>query len=312
MKEFFENLKQIRLRKNITLEDIARATRLPLRYLEDIEAGRLENLPKGYDRIFFKRYLKEIGEDTPEVWHDFNLFFGGGTSAENPPPAGAKPTPPKKEPLTIQDDSVSEPEESSPFDQSSIIAALKKGWVYKSFWIGLTVIILGFLGYFAYQQYQMVKASSQIQIKEITLSDFIQEMQEQDSLTTARLPQNNGGWTTSSGGLQIQLKALYRTWIREIRDRADTSDYILPAGLIRKLRANEQVQFMMGRADGVEIWINGQNIGTLGAADEVVLRLVITREGVVEKRLKKIVPKTTTALKDSTAPMTQNATGATN
>ncbi len=310
MKEFFENLKQIRLQKHITLEDIARSTRLSLQYLEDIEAGRLENLPKGYDRIFFKRYLKEIGEDTPEVWRDFNLFFGGGATPESSPPPQPKSSPSPRKPLTIQDESVSEPQESVS-RQASLFASLKKGWVYKSFWIGLTAIILGSLGYFAYQQYQLVKASSQIQIKEITLSDFIQEMQQQDSLTTSKLPQNNGGWVTSTGPLHIQLKALYRTWIREIRDRSDTSDYILPAGLTRKLRANDQVQFMMGRADGVEIWINGQNIGTLGAADEVVLRLVITRDGIVEKKLKKVIPKTT-AQKDSTALAATSSPGTTN
>ena len=76
MKEFFENLKETRIKKKIDLEDISRRTRLLLQKLKDIEAGNLHNLAKGYDRIFFKRYLKEIGEDKKEVWDDFNLFFG--------------------------------------------------------------------------------------------------------------------------------------------------------------------------------------------------------------------------------------------
>ena len=47
MKEFFENLKQKREEKGITLEDIHQKSRLSLVYLNAIETGEMDKLPSG-------------------------------------------------------------------------------------------------------------------------------------------------------------------------------------------------------------------------------------------------------------------------
>ena len=46
MKEFFENLKNIRVQKGLTLEEIAKKSRLDMKFLKMIETGELDNLPK--------------------------------------------------------------------------------------------------------------------------------------------------------------------------------------------------------------------------------------------------------------------------
>ncbi|MEJ2535768.1 MAG: DUF4115 domain-containing protein [Calditrichia bacterium] len=289
MKEFFENLKEIREAKGLRLEDIAKKSRLPVKYLEDIEAGRLENLPLGYDRIFFKRYLVEIGENKEEVWRDFNLFFGTGPLEKDVPYSSDIPKSEKlyeEEPVNEDE---TEPQEGES-KKSSFFQDLSLRWnldkLHRYFWVAVTIIVLGGVGYFAYKQFLFVK-NSPLEVKEVTVSDFIEEMQRQDSLLTPQLSENTEVKPVVGNGVDVRMKSVERTWIREIRDGKDTVDYILPKGLEREVKAQESVQLMLGRADGVRLWLNGDSLGVMGKPDEVVLRLILKKGGIAEKSLKK-------------------------
>ena len=90
-----------------------------------------------------------------------------------------------------------------------------------------------------------------------------------------------------AGALQADSAALSL----RIRDQRDTVEYILSQGSKRKISARESVRLMMGRADGVQIWVNQDSLGVAGRSDEVVVSLVLNQKGIVEKRLKKPEPK---------------------
>lgn len=304
MKEFFENLKNIRLQKGLDLNEIATRTRLPLKYLKAIERGDLDELPAGYQRMFFKRYLKEIGEDNSEVWQDFNLFFGGDT-AESPPASSPQTAAPEEE-LPAP-----EPPRSPPLPGRSIwrdaLTRINLDKFHQWFWIAVTVIVLSVVGYFAYQQYLFVK-HKQFTVKEITVSDFIEELQRQDSLLTPELSRNTVIRGKGHNRVNVELRAVQRTWVREIRDGRDTTDYIMPPGLVRKLEAQNSVYLMLGRADGVDVWLNGKDLGVLGRPDEIVLKLLLTPQGIAEKRVRKMVKKTVTADSSATADSTGTET----
>ncbi len=305
MKEFFENLKETRIRKGIRLEDIARRTRLPLKYLKAIEEGRLEELPSGYNRIFFKRYLKEIGEDTPEIWHDFNLFFGApetpaASDEDKPSEETAREPVPPEEPEKV---SIPSPRPHRP----RLPHGVNLDRWYRYFWIAVTIVLIGVVGYFAYQQYVLLK-NTRFEVKEITVSDFIEELQEQDSLLTPKLSGNTVSRSQQAGAVKVELRALQRTWIREIRDSRDTTDYIMSPGLKRQIEAAQSVQLLLGRADGVDIWLNGKDLGVMGNADEVVVRLVLTPEGIAEKRIRKSRKKAQDTTRTSQSPSTTDST----
>jgi cytoskeletal protein RodZ len=294
MKEFFENLKQIRESKNISLEEISKKSRLPLKYLKDIENGALENLPKGYDRIFFKRYLKEIDEDKEEIWKDFNLFFGTGTLEKDMPYSSdvKKIEKPENIEMLEEEKGQSSEKKKKPTFIEQLKLQLNLDKLYKYFWIIITAIVLGVIGYFAYQQYLFVK-NSPMEVKEVSVSDYISEMQRQDSILTQQLTKNTEIGDESAGSLRVELHSIERTWIREIRDQKDTTDYILIPGLKRKIEASQSVQLMLGRADGVKIWLNNDSLGVMGKSDEVILRLLLTNKGIEEKRVKRVTPKVT-------------------
>src|SRR4030042_3354359 len=282
MKEFFDNLKQIRESKGISLEEISKKCRLPLKYLQDIEAGKLENLPAGYDRIFLKRYLKEIKEDKEEVWRDFNLFFGTGPLQPEVPYSSDIPIK-KPKPVVLEETAdVSKSEVKPPGFLQKLLSKWNLEKFHRFFWIFITVLILGTVGFFAFQQYQFVKNNTP-EIREISVSEYISEMQRQDSILTPQVTDTTGVKADSTSDFTVELRSLQRTWIREIRDQQDTVEYILSQGLKRKISARESVKLLMGRADGVQIWVNQDSLGVVGKPDEVVVSLVLNQKGIFEK-----------------------------
>ena len=275
MKEFFENLKAKRLEKDLSLEDIHRKSRLPLMYLKAIEAGQMADLPKGYDRIYLRRYAKEIGLDEAEVLRDYDLFTGKLPPAEPAPPA----------PETKPDNAVKRP--APPPAQKAIRSYtdnLNLDRLHKIFWISLAAIIIIGLGYFTIQQYQYHQSSKNLEIKEIPISQLIENETPADSSdAVAKDSARSSVLLPQDAPITIELRGVIdRTWIGEIRDGKDTTDYFITRGVRHAVTARQQVELKLGRANGVEIWLNGRNMGVADTND-VVLTLMITREGIVRK-----------------------------
>ncbi|MBT4485853.1 MAG: hypothetical protein HOC71_19460 [Candidatus Latescibacteria bacterium] len=67
MKPLHEELKEIRLKKGVSLEDIYKATRIRMHLLEALEEGNFTVLPLPYIRAFLREYAKEIGMDSEYV-----------------------------------------------------------------------------------------------------------------------------------------------------------------------------------------------------------------------------------------------------
>ncbi len=297
MKEFYENLKAKRQEKGISLEDIYERTRIPRHYLQAIEAGEMDKLPRGYERIYLRRYSREIGLDPDEVIHDYDLLTGRLT----PSPEETASLSPGENPPPISETS---PTRSSPTgNMRRVVERLNLDRIHKVFWITLAVLTISVAGYMTYQQYIFEEKSRKIEVKEISISELIEDLQAQDSLLTPQLSDNTVLRSEQRPQFTVELRALERTWVREIRDQKDTTEYILPVGLKRSIEAVDQVKFVLGRADGVEIWLNGKNLGTMGEADQVVLSLVLNRDGIVDKRLKKVTrPPTTRSDTASASP----------
>lgn len=293
MKEFFENLKQKREEKGVTLEHINRKTFLPIQYLEAIESGKMEQIPEGYDRIYLKRYASEIGLDVEEVLRDYDVLSGRLTPSYSPPKKTVKNVSSRKQrPRITFNKPVSK---NNQFRK--IIERLNLDKVHKYFWIGFAVFIFLIIALFTYRAYLNEKRN-EIVITEITSlplanTDGVAEPASQPSvdninLSPADKPANDG----DVENFVVELYAVDTTWIRQIKDGRDTNEYILPKGIRHRVEAKNNVRLVVGKASGVEIWLNGKNLGTLGDEDEVVTRLIISKDGIKEKRIKKVVKKT--------------------
>ena len=81
---FHEDLKNYRLKQNITLEEIADRTKININTLRSFEEGDFTILPTTYVRLFLKAYAKEIGMTEEEVLRNYEneVQFAGKAEAQ--------------------------------------------------------------------------------------------------------------------------------------------------------------------------------------------------------------------------------------
>lgn len=281
MKEFYDNLRERRESLGLNLEDIHRKTRLPLEYLEAIEGGRMERLPSGYERIYLRRYVLEIGLDVAEVLRDYDLLSGRLTAPDRESPD----TPPSGGGGTM--------------GRRRLLESINLDRVNKLFWAGFALVTIVGAGLAFYETYRQGKAEQARKVEEVTLSEWMATRQPVDS--SAAAPADRAGTTDARApaaapgeSFELHLRARERTWVFEIRDQADTSEYFLPPGLERTVRARESVRFRLGRADGVAMWLNGDTLAAFGEANQVA-DVTITAAGVSARRLYNVAERTPAA-----------------
>ena len=77
LKSFAEDLKSVRVEKNISLKDISARTRLNVSILENLENGEFSFQPQTYIRAFLKQYIVSVGLDPEEILFDYDLARSG-------------------------------------------------------------------------------------------------------------------------------------------------------------------------------------------------------------------------------------------
>src|SRR5688572_3014521 len=92
MASFGENLKRERELRGIDLREIAQATKISVRFLEALEADRIDLLPGGiFRRSFVREYARYVGLDADRMVSEFLHAFGEERAAEPLASPEAKP-----------------------------------------------------------------------------------------------------------------------------------------------------------------------------------------------------------------------------
>ena len=76
MAQFYKELKDLRISKDISLEDLESKTKINVKYLNAIEKGDFDILPTPYLRLFIRAYAVEIGGDAERALEQLDSFVG--------------------------------------------------------------------------------------------------------------------------------------------------------------------------------------------------------------------------------------------
>ena len=71
---FFIQLKTYREKQKITLDEISKRTKINVSFLESIENGDFNVLPKTYLRLFLKSYAIEIGKNPVKIIEEYEIY----------------------------------------------------------------------------------------------------------------------------------------------------------------------------------------------------------------------------------------------
>ena len=76
MAQFYKELKDLRVSKEISLEDLESKTKINIKYLIAIEQGDFDILPTPYLRLFIRAYAIEIGGNAERALEQLDSFVG--------------------------------------------------------------------------------------------------------------------------------------------------------------------------------------------------------------------------------------------
>ncbi len=280
MKEFYENLKKKRQKQNLTLEVIHERSRLPLEYLQAIEKGEMHKLPKAYEKMYLRRYAREIGLNPDEVVRDFELLRGNLT----PPQSNAV-----KQQSEGKKAQVVEPISST---VKETIEEVDLDRVNRYFWPILIAMIFVISVFFAYRSYFAESTDSTPTVREVSIDELLNKVnperveKEVDSTTDLNADRATAQ-SPVPGDVNLALQSLERVWVRAICDRVDTTEFILENGLSKSLAAKDTIELVVGRADALSINLNGKTLAPLGEANQVA-RVLLTADGILRKRLTRV------------------------
>jgi len=264
----FERLKNLREVQKLSLEEISTKSRIRLHYLQAIEAGTIEQIPDVYDKLFFQTYLSFLKIDESEREELYKEF------------------------KSLR--KVTKPHLTTTVRQIKLIKPdLKDLSRSRKLFFVLPLIIVVFIIIFMAINSTKVELGSGEEVPELEIRDIVKEVETlKDTLSDSVSDAGNIAFGQITPALKILIKANQKTWLRVISDRADTSEYLLNIDDRLNLEPDSLAEFLIGKANGLELFLNGSSLGSLGSEGEVITYMKIKRDGIQSKRIKRIVRET--------------------
>jgi len=249
--KFLEGLRKTRLEKKISLQDIAGATRINVRFLEAIEQGELDILPKPYIKAFIKQYAQYIGYDEKTVSAQLEDY-------------DARQRPEQQQEVTTAQSGASGAKINTP--------KLKTMF--------LSLAIIGGIALFVYLLLSVFSTSDE-PVAERPFQDVIREMEEHAQQTTIEPIDSPAiAETEPRDSVSLAVTTIDTVWVTITVDNLVQEEFIFPPGRQQEWKAANDFMMTVGNAGGISITVNDDSIGVLGDSGQVVRNLHITRDGI--------------------------------
>ena len=262
-KNIFETLKEIRIQKGILLEKISEKSKIQLKYLHALEEGDLLKIPEVYDKLFFRSYLKALDVEEEEYLEIFLKY---------------------RQNVRI-DKTTTMIEFSSPSKETK-----KEIFSHRNLFVILPSALIALVITFLLLNTEIVRTSSKGKVQEIDIKNVVERLEakeqaKRDSIQ-ARLDSIKINEQIASR-LSLEINAIKKTWFRVVSDKSDTSEYLITPGQDVNVLASKTFEFLIGRADGLHMELNGENLNVTETDSNVVRYMLIDSSGIVVKRLKR-------------------------
>ena len=261
--EFGKKLKKLRNSKKIELKKIAEQTKININYLKDIEEGNFDFLPELYVKSFLKIYLQQLEEDVPTLIEEYDSIKSNKSDRQ------LKVT-------VITDEDLKEIKKPGHFrNQVATIIEKIKPYIRQMnvlwFVVGAIVIFLVI--------YSLVKDNKNQEIISAgsTGHAFIESVKNTTDTLSSTLYVNN--LFNKKSELNLELKALERTWLQISVDDSFAHDHIFDSGMTYGWQAYDKFRLRIGNAAGVRLFLNGKDLGPLGESGEVI-KIDLTEKGI--------------------------------
>jgi cytoskeleton protein RodZ len=257
MNSFSNELRSERESRNITLAEIAKKTKINIKYLEAIEQGAFDVLPQTYVRAFLKSYADIVGIPASEVLYKYDIMV---TRAFSDP---AQPYH-VEAPVAI---------EASPETHEKIKREKRARH---------TVMISGFLvvaALFGLYLYDSISSSLAYQhVQETPFQEVILDQEQHTPLPlTDTLPAETPLQAIAPipDSLHLRVAASDSVWITIVRDSLPVKAGYLLRGRYRTYHALYEFRISLSNAGAVTLTLNGKTLQPLGKKGERIRNYAI-------------------------------------
>ena len=228
-----EVLRSERLRRGLTVAEIAAATRIPRHHIEAIEEGQFDSLPSGAYRFsFVRQYASMLGFNDQDIAISFHQQY-----QEMPLPL---PKPPNK--------------------RRSVSANLV--------WLPVAALALaGLHQLWRTERSAQPKTTHRAAMVPAPIGNA-ERLQEESPEKPAS---ESTAATDEKSGIRVELSADEQVWILIKCDGVEAYSGIIGAAQVKQFEANSKITALVGNAGGLKYSINGKTSGPLGAHGEVEL-----------------------------------------
>jgi cytoskeletal protein RodZ len=260
--KFGEELRRLRLEKQVSLMDISFSTRINLKFLEAIEAGKFTVLPQTYVRAFLREYGEAIGLGADEILHRYDVH-------REPQ---ATPTP--REPRQVPQPSVEATSKQSEAKVRRFPAILRKNFAF----VFIVVLAAAFVMYLRDTGVKTQEAPPEIPF-EAVVKESEATTYKPDTVSRTIVPPA----VVKADSLHLEMATTDSVWISILVDSKKSLEYLFPPNKKRIWTAKDQFSITMGNAGGALFRLNGKDLGVLGRRGAVVRNVLIN-----EARLKSL------------------------
>jgi len=240
--EFGERLKREREMREVSMEELTKATRISKRFIEALENEEWEKLPGGvFGHGFVRTIARYLGLDEEAFLGEYDLARSEKMQPAPPKPEERIPSPPKWIPVAA-------------------VAVLL-----------LLVVGLFYAGRYGWQRYAERRATRRA-------SEASLATRPESGASSAAPVDATGSSPASSASainsLDLSVSTSAATRVRVIADGKLQIDSELPAGETRHFSASEQFEVTAGDSSAVLLELNGQAmppVGAPGASGTIVL-----------------------------------------
>jgi len=231
-------LRELRLAKGLSLDEVARTSRVSQRYLEALETDALDRLPAPvFTRGFVRAYCQALREPPDEALARYRELLGESLT----------PVPPETPARSIESRS------RGPVLVSLVLLIV----------LGLSLFILTLS-----LQSRPQKATTPVAISAPPASAPIIQP----------LPDENAAKPADARSSRLVARTSEPTWISVQTDDGQVVQELLPAGATREWTSSKRFILSIGNAGGITLELDGRPIPPLGARGAVIHELVLSRE----------------------------------
>jgi len=264
MENFFEKYKKLRENQKIDLTDIEKRTKIHIKYLTAIEAGRFDKLLDPYRRLFLRAYISEIGADPDLAVGELTEYLlkkdipqtkvPEATEQEKNIPEEKKidiPIPSEKKLEKLRDITLGLDKKRTN-TQTIISPNLIKGALFLVFWVIIIIVIRNITldtnnDELISQPNQLSSNIASIINFEQLKTDFI-EVSSQQTVIEQSLP------------FIIKVVSKKTLGILAAQDSLEIKSFIISAGDQKTFSFDTNIDILLNHTDGVNTYVNGAKV----------------------------------------------------